>query len=335
MYKILLKYNIITVIPFNETFFHAVTLPQKIKLTKQLLFLNYAKYSPFKNPNIINLASDKHLMLWFYKEKIDTSIVIPESYLAYKALKKEALDAMYVIKDDTYKIIIIKNSKLINAFTLDNIDELTLKLTMDEYKISTKKELSLQRYQDLLQQTKESLSFQDLYYFNTLDLDKKVLFNAFIDKASYPLAALVILAMLVSFIQESFLESKIQTLEATYLSEKNKNKDIKKFIHRHNASVKKWKNFVQKELVYFGPSLLLQELYSIFREDEKGYLLDVSLNGDKLLVKIQTDVNPILFLNRLNEIKYFKRVVIQNTYKPRNAMKIISYDIEVKKIKEL
>jgi len=133
----------------------------------------------------------------------------------------------------------------------------------------------------------------------------------------------------------NILESEINELNNIYTAEKIKNKEIKKYIKKHNSQVKIWKEFVSKELVFVGPIILLDNIYEIFKEGEKAYLMSISINATKMNIKIQTDLNPVEFLNRLNEIKYFSRVVIQNTRKPRNNLPIISYDIDVKMIKDL
>lgn len=335
MYEILSKYNFITIIPFDETFFYASTLPKKVKFTKELVHLNYSKYSPYKNSNIINYIDSDYLMLWFYEKEISSTIIIPESYLVFKELKSNQKDSIYIIQDDNIKIIIIKNNKLINAFSLDTIDEVTIKLTMDEYQIFQKDEITQNEYKDILQKAKKSLNIKDFYKFNNLELDRKTLLNNFVEKVSYPIAILIIFTIFISYLHENMLKSDIKNLKATYSLEKDKNRDIKSYIKKHNKEVKKWRGFALKELVYVEPVSILNSIYSIFEEKEKAYLVDVSISENKVLIKIQTDINPIVFLNRLNEINCFSRVIIQNTHKPRDAMKIISYDIEVKMLKDI
>lgn len=336
MYNILSKYNFITVLPFSSTFFHATILPKKLKFTKELLALNYSKFAPYQNPNIINLSNDKHLMLWFYKQEVDSLIVVPESYIIYKELKPNKQDSIYIMQDiNIIKVIIIKNQQLINVFTLDTFDEEVITLSMDEAQVFNKIHINSNEYATLKEKALNSLTLKEFYLFHRLDLDRKKILNQLIDKTSYPLAFFIIFAIFVSYLQENMLESKIDTLKERYKTQKSKNSEIKTYIKTHNKEVKKWKLFVQKELVYIEPMKILDKIYTIFKEDDKAYLVDILINGDKASLRIQTDMNTITFLNRLNDIKYLKRVVIQNTYKPKNEMKIIYYDIEIKKFKEI
>jgi len=335
MYKILSKYNIITVVPFEETFFYTTELPKNIKFSQDLIKFNYLKYSPYKNPSILNIVQDKKLLIWYQKEKVNSSIVIPESYVLYKELCKNTQDAIYIIKDNLIKILVIKNTVLLSSFVIDNIDEDIIKLTMDEFQISKIVNIETQEYMSLKTKALAGLSIKDFLLFNQLKLDRKTLMKTFVNKASYPIAALTVFSMFVSYMNSNILESEINELNNIYTAEKIKNKEIKKYIKKHNSQVKIWKEFVSKELVFVGPIILLDNIYEIFKEGEKAYLMSISINATKMNIKIQTDLNPVEFLNRLNEIKYFSRVVIQNTRKPRNNLPIISYDIDVKMIKDL
>jgi len=335
MYKILSKYKLIKILPFQDTFFHALSLPKKITLSKELLALNYAKYAPYKSPNIIDLLQDNYLMLWFYQKELPETIIIPESYAIFKELVLLNEDAIYVMQDDIVKIIVIKDKKLLNAFVLHELDDVTIKLSMDESQVFKRVNIEKGEYESILKKSLNAISFKDFYAFNRIDLDKKTLLNKLVNKASYPLALLIVFTIFVSFTHEYLLESKITKLQNIYKAKRAKNKEIQRYIKSHNMEIKKQNSFAKKELLQIPSMLLLDSIYSIFKGKDKAHLIDVSINTNKIAVKIQTDVNPVIFLNRLNEIKYFSRVIIQNSYKPRDAMRIISYDIEVKMLKDI
>ncbi len=335
MYKILSKYNFITILPFEDTFFYTTTLPKKIKFSKELIELNYLKYSPYSSSNIINRVDSQHLMLWYFKERVDSAVIIPESYLLYEELKKNREDAVYIVNDTIVKIIVIKESKLLSAFTLDNLDEMVINLTMDEFQVFKRVEVDKESYNKLTENSLNELSLKEVFKFNQLSLDRKDLLKVAVDKLSYPLSLLVLLAMLVSYTQTALLKSEIEDLKESYKSKKDENREIKKYVKEHNKEVKKWKEFIKKELRYIGPITILDALYTIFKDDEKAYLTSVFINENRLQIRIQTDINPVEFLNRLNKIDYFSNVVIQNTHKPRNKMKITSYDITLKMMKDI
>lgn len=335
MYRILSKYNFITVLPFQETFLHASTLHKNVKLSKELLRLNYLKYSPFTNPNIITFTQEKSIILWFYKQAVQTPVVVPESYLLFKELKNRQANAIYVIYDDVVKVLIIKESLLVSTFTLEALDDNAIAISMDEFQIFKRVDISADEYSALKASALASLNVKELLQFNQLNLDKKILLNRFVEYASYPVAGLIAFAILVSYTQESMLKREIESLKETYKVEKSKNQEIKELINEHNSEVRKWESFASNELAYVEPITLLESVYSIFKDEENAHLVDLSITTNKMSLKITTDKNPVVFLNRLNEIKYFSSVIIQNTHAPKNSMKIITYDIEIKMLKNV
>lgn len=335
MYKSLLKYNLLTILPFQDTFFYTEKLPKKVNFTKELIRVNYLKHSSFANPNIIYKIEDKKILVWYFKENINTPVIIPESFIAYRELRKYNEDAIYIVDDEIIKVVVIKDRKLLSLFTLSELDNLTIELTMDEFQLFKRVDISTHEYQTLIQKSLKSLTFKDFYNFIQVSLDRKTVLKSAIDKFSYPLSALIIFAIFVSYIQNSILQSEIEDLKKSYQVEKEKNKKIKSFVKKHNKEVKKWKGFINKELRFIGPIAILDSIYTTFHKGEKAYIISVVLNANNLVIKVQTDMNPIIFLNRLNKIEYFSNVVIQNTYKPRNKMKITTYEITVKTLKEL
>jgi len=335
MYKFLIKYDFLFIIPFEETYFYTTLLPKKVKFSREILKLNYLKFSPYQETYITHILQKNLLYLWFYEKKRTQKILIPESYLAYKILKEKNENTLYIINDKPLKVLIIDNGKLVSTFTMDTYSELTITLSMEEFQISHKVEISQEEYSALITQSLQSLKIKELIAFNQLTLDKKTLLNNIIENFTYPFVTLVLLSMIVSYTQTLYLKTQIDELKSVYKEKKELNKDKKQALKKHNKEIKKYKKFIKKELQFIGPITLMDALYTVFKNDDTAYLTLFRLRENILEIRIQTNMNPILFLNRLNTLKYFKSVVIKNTYKPRNSMKIVTYEIEVKKIEEL
>ncbi len=335
MKKFLLQYNFITILPFEETFFHALTLPKKIKLSKELLKINYLKYSPRKNINIIGHVHKKHLMLWFYTKNITSPIIVPESFLLYKELKKRSGNALFIIKSSVYKILIVKDGYLVSAFTTQILDDEMLSISSDEFSISNTIHIDEIEYKEVFQSAFKSLSIEEIYQFNQFDLDTKTIAKKVFEYGAYPLSFLLVFMMLVNYIHGSSLQSQIERLKENYIAQRDKNKKISQDIRKHNKDVKKWQEFVNKELLYTDPLTVLNDIYKIIKPKEKATLQDVSVNEKDVTLKLQTNLSPVIFLNRLSKIPYIQTVIIQNSFKQRNGNKIITYTIALKPLKEL
>jgi hypothetical protein len=191
MYKFLLKYDFVKVIPFNKTFFYRDTLPKKIQLSQDLLRINYSKHSPYKAPNILSFSQNKELMIWFYDTDYSNYILIPESFIFFRELYKEKKDTIYVLEDEIYKVLVIKNDKLLSSYSLEAYDKDLIQITSNEFNIENIKELNRLEVQDIYKKGLNELTIKELVQFNQIDLDKKKLLNIVIDKVTYPIVFFV------------------------------------------------------------------------------------------------------------------------------------------------
>lgn len=335
MSNILLKYNFIKIIPFEDTFFYTSTLPKNLRFSQDLLKLNYSKYSPFEDPNILSSFKNEQLMIWFYKIPVKESVIIPESYILFNELKKQNKDAVYILNDDIVKILVIKKNKLLAIFTLDSLDETILNLSMDEYQISNKINIEKKEFNQIYKEALNNLTLREIYQWNQLSLDTKSISKKLVSKVSYPLSALVLFTILVNYIHNSNLKNDIKILKDKYFIVKNKNNDLRADIKQHNKDMEQWEEFIYKELIYPDSISLLNSIYSIFKEDEVVTINSMTINSGKMILRLETDLSPILFLNRLNNIIYFSQVVIGNTHKPKKGLKSITYNLDVKLLKDM
>lgn len=335
MYRLLKKYRLITVLPFEDTFFYTLKLPKKVRLTKELIELNYAKFSPFSHPNSLAVYSNDQIYIWFYAEQVQTPIVIPESYIFFKELLKRNENAVYVLSGKVQKVLVIKENLFHNCFTQKSLDDTMLKLICDESQVYNIVHIDAEKTQALKQRSLENLLFRDIYTFNNLVLDRKVILQKAVEKLSYPVAALLLLSLFASYFNEKWLTQKIENLKSQYLLEKSKSEETSQYIAAHNEEVKQWSEFVDKELVFLPPNIVLDKVYGTIQEGEDAHLSYFSLAGNLLVIKMYTSLNPVVILNRLNAIDYFSRVAIKDSRNTKTKTKIITYDIELKKVKEL
>lgn len=326
----LIKYNLVKIIPFEDTFYHCETLPKEVHLKEELLKLNYIKYAPFSAANLLHALDGKHLMLWFYKTKLQAKSIIPESYMLFKELKKQNKDAVYIIKGTIYKILVIKNHKLLGAYTLKELDLDILRLNLAEYQVKTEVYIEEHEYAKLYKTAKERLTLNDIYRFHQLSFSSKGILQRTINATAYPLSMLLFFYMALNYTHGIYLENIIEQKKIEYVDAKDKNSNIKKQISKHNKDVKKWTEFITDELIYPDSIAILKSLYSIKQEDEEVIFRDLSISGSKVTLKLATNMNPVIFLNRLSSISYFDRVIIGTIHKPRDGKKVIAYEIEIK-----
>ena len=332
MLELFLKYKIAKIVPMQESFFHVSILPKNIKLSKEIIALNYEKLSPFSAPFIVTYKEQKELYIWFLKiKKSEEIFVIPESFLLYISLQKDS-DGIYIFDTHPKKILILKEKKLLASFCSDKNDEFSINILKNEYAISSVFNLSQEDFQKRLLITKKQLPPKYLYQFLQFSLKKEDLKDLFIQKLSYPLISLLTIYMLVSFAQSYFMQQNIENLTTEYQQLKSQNTKIKQHIHHYNASIKEYDDFAKKELHFQDPFKVVYDLYDVIKPEDKATIKSLDISNNTLRLLINTKEGAIKYLKRLNKIDYFKNVVIQNTYKRRDGLITIAYYIELKDI---
>lgn len=329
--ELLLKYDILKVIEMKDSFFRVSKLTKKVKLSPELIQLNYEKLSPIANPNIIGYKEKDIIYLWFIKkQKQNEKILIPESFLIYKALQNKQ-DSIFVFETLPKQIYVLKEKKLQTAFiSYEDIDTPNINIIKHEYDLEHIEFLSTKEHNKLLQNEIERLTFKDLFAFSRLKLDKDNLKKIFVQKLTLPIVSLLFIYIFITYMQGYFLEKKVSNLTKEYQILKTKNSSIKTAIQKHNREVKKLKQFFKTEFEPIEPFKIIYDLYKIITPKDKATITFFSLTNSSIKIRIKTNDDAIKYLKRFNTISYLTNIVIDNTFKHKDGYKIHTFTMKIK-----
>jgi len=319
----------ITILPMEKSFFFQTTFSKKIKLTDDLIQLNYNRYSPLKNQmNIYRLEEDK-LYLWFYTEDFKTPFIIPESYLLFTLLKKEHNNKLIIIRaNEIYKILVIKNNLLESSFTLNLLDNELISITLHEHLLDETVTLSEEEYTQLYKNGIKELSLFDILKWNIFKINRDEVFKKSLDFIAYPLSFLVIFMMGIGIYHSNKLESKFEHLKAEYLEVKNLNQDKKAIISLEKQKKEKWHQFINQELVYPDSGWVLDKIYKSIQLFNNVEINSINISGSKIQiqVKLKNKKDSVNCLNEFNKIKAFSNIFIKNVNQKSH---IVYYSIDL------
>lgn len=331
--EILFKYRLITIIPMEKTTFASVTLPKNVKLTKELVHINYGKLSSIKDPQILYYIERNRVYLWFYPKELQPTapFVIPESYLMFQALKAFD-DTIVVFQTEPTKIFALKEGRYQAAALMKQNETLFIDLLKNEHTISKLKYFDASEYQKYYHTARHTLSFKDLYRFLQWETSPRQIAASMVEKLTYPLLFMIAAFIIITSIQASLMQQKIHKLEETYGALKQSNHPLKNAIRHHNKEVAILNDLVDNELIYIDPIKVLTGIYNVFHPEDNATIRQFKLNGDRLSLQIKCGDDPVIYLNRLNQTGLFDNVIIQNSFVQKNGMKILTYDIQIKKL---
>lgn len=329
--QLLFKYEILKVIPAQESFFEISLLNKKVKLSPELIQLNYAKLSPISNPEIISYKEKNTIYLWFLKkQKRDEKILIPESFLIYKALSNKQ-DGIFIFKTEPKQVYIIKNKILQTTFiSYEDIDSPSIDIAKDEYDLEFLEIIDAKIYDKMLQNEIDNLTIKDLFAFIQISLDKENIKNFFIQRLTYPIVSLFFIYMLVSYAQGYFLEKKVDNLTQKYQTLKTKNSNAKNLIRKHNIEVIKLEQFFKTEFEPVEPFKIVYDLYKIIPPIDKATVTFLSITNNNIKIRIKTKDDAIKYLKHFNAISYLTDIVIDNTFKRRDGYKVHTFTMKIK-----
>ncbi|MEA3521614.1 MAG: hypothetical protein U9R50_01425 [Campylobacterota bacterium] len=331
MFKILTKYNIVAILPIENSFYYTFKTPKKVSLSHKLVALNYSRYSPFNNPQIIYYNDDNLIHLWFYENKIDAPIIIPESYILSNIYKKRNKNSIIIIEDLLYKILIISEGNLVSSVTSKTFDNQFLQMSKDQYNVNSHIIIKTSEYKTELTKAINSLPLKELIRWKSHTITARSVLYSTLNLLAYPLAALLAFVMLIHY---TYGQSQIRTLsqlEETYKEIKLKNDPIREAIQSKQALHRKWSSFIDKELIYPDIMISIQSITAAV-SSQHATVKNLVIADGSLTLTIETRKNPITILNALINIPYFKNITIKRSFKQKNGTKQVTFDLTLIKL---
>ena len=309
----------IYILPIEDTFFFQVKFDKKIKFTDELIALNYKKYAPYKNPFFTTLMEEKNLFIWFYEKEIKAKFILPEAYLLSEFFKEKNPNILLSIEyDEGYIILIIKDTLLVNSYTLFDEDVTLIGMEMNKYSLDVFKKINKEEYFKSKEEALLKIGFKELYKWNRLNIDNTDMFPNAINHMAYPLSFLLFFMMSVELYHLNEVEKKLIVTETNYSKAKNKNNDIRAKINFENEKEQRWIDFVHRELPYIDSLSLFTDISKAFN-DKAFVFKGFSIIGSRVKVDVTTKEDFIIGLKELNKIKNLKNVILKYSNKKRQT----------------
>lgn len=309
----------INILPVEDSFFFKVKFEKKVKLTDELIALNYKKNAPYKNPFFTRLMEEQNLYIWFYEKKLNAKVVIPEAYLMFDFFKEKNPETLLLIeRDDFFIVLIIKDNILQNSYTIVEEDKSLIAMEMNKYALRSFQKIDKKEYLQSKEKALESIGFKEFYKWNSLKVENTNVLPKVVNFAAYPLAFLLAFIMAVEVYHFKEVEKRLDIVEERYFEIKSKNDDIREKINHEDAKEQKWVEFVQRELPYVDSVETFMRISKAFAEEEVIFK-SFSIVGSRMKLTIETKKDFIVGVNILNEVEGLKNVALKYSNKKRKT----------------
>jgi hypothetical protein len=264
-------------IPLEQSFLRVFPKPKKIRLSRQVIEVNYAHLSPFKNGGQLFFQTESSIYVWFLREPARNGICIPECYLLYRHFRERRNVIVLLPREGVLNAVVIADGELKAQVTLQGgADEGgTLDLLKREYSLNNAELVRLEA------RSRFSAKPADLLAFAQFELNPSQVLEEGLALVKVPIiAALVIVAgftLYRSHQLDSIAETKMYRLNRL----KRDNAQLQSSLEQVRNQGGFWRDFVARERCYPGFYRVLAQVTRVL-ERHGGYLNNVEYADNRV-----------------------------------------------------
>jgi len=307
--------GLINLIPAEDTFFKSVEIPKNVKLTPELVKINYQHLSPFPSGDIIFYKTKKFLYLWFVKYPLleTKKINIPEGYFIYKQFKHQKNAIVMVRKENSVIVSVIKDGELLSQFTLSSSLAVNLKdrieLLKKEYSLKNPEVIEIER-----KQLKIRADLKDIFAFSKFEINKESLKSFFIENIKVPLIIILLIVSIYDIFLLNYLQKEKEKRQVILYQLKKENAEIKNSLYKLEDESKFWNEFQKKEMKFENIYNVLTAIGKILKE-KNGKFESLNFSGNLIDLWIKTKSKSTTLIDKLVKTGYFEEVKIISSAK--------------------
>jgi len=322
-----LFFNLIEIIPVEDTFFVVAEKPPDVWLSKEAIELNYKHLSPFKEGDMISYQTKEKVFIWFVRYPLvsEKKLFIPEGYLIFKRLKdyREAIGVYR--KDELTAVSVVKDGSLLSqmVFRHEYLHE-KMELLEKEYSLISPEIIEIAP-------SMLKISLKDILNFANFSFEKEKILESFIEYLTVPLVFTFFFVTAFNVGLKKYLENLKVEKQMELQNLKKKNKDVRELVYELQEKSSFWKKFLKNEIKYPDFHFILGGFLKAVKKN-KGYVNYFEMNGNQISAWIGVRTGDTTVVNDLLQTGIFKSVKIVSSVKDRKkeGYDILNLEILVK-----
>ena len=322
-----------SLVPVEDTFFKSVDIPKGIKLSKEIVLINYSHLSPFPDGDVIFYRTKNSLYLWFVRYKLKSRVNIPEGYIIYKQFKDRKNAITIVEKKRSFVFSVIKNGELVSQFSLSK----SVPVNIDERVEFLKREHSLKQ-PDIIKKSisdiKTKPDLTDILKFSHFSLDRRSIQEFILEEIKIPIILILVGLSIYDIFLLNYLsslkEEKVKVLQEL----KKENQDIKNLLMKLEEKRNFWKRFISEEFKFENLYNVASAVASTLKKYE-GTLKSFNSTENMVDLWIESKVSSSKLIDELLKTGYFEEIKVLSSVRPpqKEDIEIINMQLFLKEKK--
>ncbi|CAA6819829.1 MAG: Unknown protein [uncultured Sulfurovum sp.] len=310
----LLKKNIVKFSKIEESFFLYKRLEKKVRLSSEIIQINYLKESPYtmSESSISSILVDKNLYLWFTRGE---ERALPEALLLYRSLELKYNSVFCIIRGDVDKTVLIKDKVLVSSFSKKNISKVDIHLIKEEYRIADVLILEHKEYEELLESSYKNLKFSDVFDILKIQIDFKQTWTKLVTWLALPLLVTSVTLVLALGAYLYYLDDNKTDLHGLYKKSRVLSNDIKTSIDNSENENMQY-NLLADELKYHEKTLAISNIIRVTQEMNMS-MHYIKVYANKVDFVLRTDNQELIpvYIKKLFASQYFLDVKNISSFK--------------------
>jgi len=329
-----LKDKYLSILPAKQSFFYTTTVEEKKRFERDILHLNFAHISPYKEFEILPYYNGAQLLLWFYPtSKAYKNFLIPQAYLLYLYAKEQDNNAIFIIEDELDTLLVIKDGALKATYCGQGLKE-QKEVLLDEYGLENLYSLNASKAKEIETTQLQNYPLWQYYHWYHSKHSLKESALGYLEKAVVPLAIVIALFIASEYAKDRYIASYYENLQEEYKAIKKQNDPYRKELKALKKDIEFTNRFYNDILIYPNSIEIMESLLAIIAQDGNNTIKHFKLSGSKLTLNIET-FDPITILNAVLKSDNFKSFKIQSSRKiGKNDKEYVSYQGVLKRLKD-
>jgi len=330
-----LKDKYLSILPACDSFFYTTTIEEKKRFERDILHLNFAHISPYKEFEILPYYDEAQLLLWFYpRSKAYKNFLIPQAYLLYLYAKAQDSNAIFIVEDELDTLLVIKNGALEATYCGQRLKE-QKEVLLDEYGLENLYSLNAKKAKEIEEAQLQNYPIWQYYHWYQSESSLKESALGYLEKAVVPLAIIIAIFIASEFSKDSYINNYYENLQEEYKAVKKQNDPYRKELKALKKDVAFSNNFYNDVLIYPSSIDIMESLFGIVSQDSNNTIKHFKLSGSKLTLNVET-FDPITILNAVLSSGNFESFKVQSSRKIRKSDKeYVSYQGVLKRLKDM
>ncbi len=307
--------GLVNIIPTEDTFFKNVEIPKNVKLTPELVKINYQHLSPFPSGDIVFYKTKKSLYLWFVRYPLpeNKKVNIPEGYFIYKQFKNKKNAVIIVKKESSVIVSVIKDGEMLSQFSLSSNLAVNLKdrieLLKKEYSLKNPEIIEINQ-----NQLKTRADLKDILAFSRIEINKESLKVAVFEAVKVPLIIILLIVSVYDIFLLNYLQKEKERKRQILQQLKRENAEIKQIMFKLEDESRFWNSFLKEELKFENIYNVLSAIAKILKE-KNGKFESLTYSENFIDLWIKTKSKSTTLIDKLVKTGYFEEVKIISSAK--------------------